>query len=174
MSTYRITNYIKIQALRDFDRVIKEKAGALPMIDTHFISGSGENLKFGGQFRTVQFSNSIELTVHHLSLLDEPYLCRTYHPLTQKPLTSYWFIFLDLGRRGGKSNVLKVVREGREMAAWTVAGGVSPKGYGKSSSTFAANSRDGYTGHLLAEHGVMIQDPRGCGLLLPAMEGIRR
>lgn len=159
--------------LREFDRVIKEKAGSLPIIDTTFITGSGQELTFGGQFKTVKFANSIEFTVQHLSLLDEPYTMRTYHPQTLKPLTSYWFLILDMGRRGGKANIRKVVREGREMVCNAIPGMVSPQGYGKSTSSFVANSRDGYTGQILMEHGVVVFDPRGCGMLLPSVEGVR-
>ena len=38
--------------IREFDRILKEKAASFNMIDTHFITGSGQDLKLGGQFTT--------------------------------------------------------------------------------------------------------------------------
>lgn len=34
--------------IREFDRILKEKAASFNMIDTHFITGSGQDLKLGG------------------------------------------------------------------------------------------------------------------------------
>ena len=36
--------------MREFDRVLKEKMANMNLIDTVFVTGSGDNLKFGGQF----------------------------------------------------------------------------------------------------------------------------
>jgi hypothetical protein len=150
--------------LREFDRVVKEKAAALQIIDTHFITGSGAEMSFGGQFTTYQMCNNIELTVKHFALFDDVTHHRKLHPRTLKPLESYKFLILDLGRRGGVSNVRKVVRKDREFVWGIVNGLVSPSGYANGNTSMMANAKDGYSGHILGEFGVMILDPRACAL----------
>jgi hypothetical protein len=147
--------------MREFDRVIKEKMGAVHLIDTVFVTGSGDSLKFGGQFKTYAMTNGIELTVKYLPLYDDIYHHRLLHPITLKPIESYRFTILDLGRRDGQSNVVKVVRKDREFVQWTVGGSVIPSGYGNSINTVRANGKDGYTVFFLGEFGIMVRDPRG-------------
>ena len=43
--------------IREFDRILKEKAASFNMIDTHFVTGSGQDLKLGGQFTTYTMTN---------------------------------------------------------------------------------------------------------------------
>ena len=63
------TNERKFMALtgemgiREFDRILREKAASFNLIDTTFVSGSGQNLTLGGQFTTYKMTNGIELTV---------------------------------------------------------------------------------------------------------------
>ena len=45
--------------MREFDRVLKEKMANMNLIDTVFVTGSGDNLKFGGKFKTYAMSNGI-------------------------------------------------------------------------------------------------------------------
>ncbi len=51
--------------MREFDRVYLRKEGYMNLIDTVFVTGSGDNLKFGGQFKTYAMSNGIELTLKY-------------------------------------------------------------------------------------------------------------
>ena len=88
------------------------------MIDTHFITGSGQDLTLGGQFTTYKMTNGIELTVKRCALFDNMEMFRKLHPLTGKPLMSYTFLFIDLGQRDGQANVVKVCRKGREFVQW--------------------------------------------------------
>lgn len=151
--------------IREFDRVLKEKMANLNMIDTVFVTGSGDNLTFGGQFKTYKMTNGIELTLKHFPLLDDLIYNRKKHPVTLKPLSSYMMIFLDLGRRDGEANVVKVVRKDREFVTWYTGGSVSPSGYKHSNTALASNGKDGYTVYFLGEMGIMLRDPRGCGIL---------
>lgn len=81
--------------MREFDRVLKEKMANMNLIDTVFVTGSGDNLKFGGQFKTYAMSNGIELTLKYFPLYDNTTYNRKLHPVTLKPLESYrmdsWF-----------------------------------------------------------------------------------
>ncbi len=157
--------------MKEIDRVIKDKVAALQLVDTVFVTGSGDNLTFGGQFKTVRFTNGIELTFKHLPLYDNLIYNRQLHPVTLKPLESYRITLLDIGRRDGEANIVKVVRKDREFVYWTIAGAVSPKqGYGKSGSDLRANAKDGYSCNFLGEVGIMVKDPRACGELIMLSE----
>lgn len=152
--------------MREFDKVLKLKAAAYQMVDTKFISGSGQELILGGQFVTYRMTNGIELTVKHTPLYDDTVHNRLLHPISGKPIESYRFTFLDFGTRDGEANIVKVVRKGRELSQWYTGGSVAPgAGYAKSISTLRSNAKDGYSVHFLGEVGIMVRDPRACGEL---------
>lgn len=152
--------------LREFDRVLKEKADSMNLIDTVFITGSGQELKLGGQFKTYAMTNGIELTVKYAPCFDDLVHNRKLHPITGKPLESYKFVIVDFSTRDGQANVVKVARKDRELVMWNTSGSVAPgAGYGKSISTVRANAKDGYSVHFLGEVGIMLRDPRACGIL---------
>lgn len=151
--------------MREFDRVLKEKVAQMQLIDTVFVTGSGDNLTFGGQFKTYKMTNGIELTLKYFPLYDDPTYNRDLHPVTLKPKESYRMTFLDLGRRDGEANIVKVVRKDREFVTWVTGGSVIPSGYAKSNTTVRSNGKDGYTVHMLGEFGIMLRDPRACGEL---------
>ncbi len=157
--------------MKEFDRVLKEKASGYQLIDTVFVSGSGQDLTLGGQFTTYKMLNGIELTLKHFPLYDNVVYNRKLHPISGKPLESYRMTFIDFGSRDGEANVQKVVRKDREMSMWHVAGSVAPGvGHAKSSSTLRANSKDGYTVNFLTEQGIMIKDPTTSGELIMDIE----
>lgn len=152
--------------LREFDRVIKEKVANMNLVDTVFVTGSGENLTFGGQFKTYKMTNGIELTLKYFPLYDNTVYNRQLHPVTGKPLESYRITFLDLGRRDCEANIVKVVRKDREFVNWCTAGSVTPAGYAHSNTEVRSNAKDGYSVHFLGEMGIMLRDPRSSGELI--------
>lgn len=156
--------------MREFDRILKEKVANLQLMDTVFVTGSGDSLTFGGQFKTYKMSNGIELTLKYFPLYDNTVYNRQLHPVTLKPLESYRMTFLDLGRRDGQANVVKVVRKDREFVNWCTAGSVTPAGYAHSNTDVRSNAKDGYSVHFLAECGIMLRDPRACGELIMMSE----
>ena len=151
--------------IREFDRILKEKVASFNMIDTVFVTGSGQNLTLGGQFTTYKMTNGIELSLKRCPLFDNMEMFRQLHPLTGKPLMSYTFLFVDLTNYDGQANVVKVCRKGREFVQWTTGGSVVPSGYGNSINTLRSNSRDGYSVHFLGEEGIMLRNPLSCGIL---------
>lgn len=151
--------------IREFDRILKEKVASFNMIDTHFVTGSGQDLVLGGQFTTYKMTNGIELTLKRCPMFDNMELFRQLHPLTGKPLMSYTFLFVDLGNRDGQPNIVKVCRKGREFVQWCTGGSVIPSGYANSINTLRSNSRDGYQVHFLGEEGIMLRNPLSCGIL---------
>ena len=152
--------------MREFDRVLKEKVTQMNLMDTIFVTGSGDNLTFGGQFKTYKMTNGIELTLKYFPLYDDTTYNRMLHPVSLKPLESYRMTFIDLGRRDGEANLVKVVRKDREFVNWCVAGAVTPAGYGHSNSEVRCNAKDGYSVNFLGEMGWFVRDPRGCGELI--------
>ena len=153
--------------MREFDKILKAKANTMNLTDTVFVSGSGQNLVLGGQFVSYKMTNGIELTLKHFPLYDDITHNRKLHPISGKPLESYRFTFLDISRRDGEANIVKVVRKGREFIQWYTGGSVAPgAGYGKSISTLRSNAKDGYSVHFMGDYGVMVRDPRACGELI--------
>jgi hypothetical protein len=152
--------------MREFDRILKVKAASMQLIDTVFITGTGNQLKMGGQFSTYSMNNGIELTVKRFPLFDDLTSNRLLHPVTLKPLSSYNFLFLDITRRDGQANIVKIVRKGREFVTWYTGGSVGPDGYAHSTSQLRSNGKDGYTVYYLGEVGIMVRDPRSCGMLV--------
>ena len=152
--------------MREFDRVLRAKASSYTLLDTHFVSGSGQELSLGGQFTTYKGLNGIEMTLKHFPIYDNPVFNRKLHPTSGKPLESYRMTFIDYGMRDGESNIRKVVRKDREMVMWHVAGAVAPGvGHSKSITTMRANAKDGYQVNFLSEQGIMLSDPTTSGEL---------
>lgn len=152
--------------MREFDRVLKEKVTQMNLMDTIFVTGSGDNLTFGGQFKTYKMTNGIELTLKYFPLYDDTTYNRMLHPVSLKPLESYRMTFIDLGRRDGEANLVKVVRKDREFVNWCVAGAVTPAGYAHGNSEVRSNAKDGYSVNFLGEMGWFLRDPRACGELI--------
>jgi hypothetical protein len=152
--------------MREFDRVLRAKASSYTMVDSHFVSGSGQELTLGGQFTTYKGLNGIEISLRHFPIYDNPVFNRKLHPNSGKPLESYRMTFIDYGMRDGESNLRKVVRKDRELVMWHVAGAVAPGvGHSKSITTMRANAKDGYQVNFLSEQGVMLADPTTSGEL---------
>lgn len=152
--------------MRELDRVLRAKVSTYSLVDTKFVSGSGQELTLGGQFTTYKGLNGIELTLKHFPMFDNPVHHRKLHPTTGKPLESYKMLFLNIGTRDGQSNIRKVVRKDREMVMWYTGGSVAPgAGHAKATSTLRSNAKDGYSVHFLTEQGIMIADPTVCGML---------
>jgi hypothetical protein len=153
--------------MKEFDRVLKQKASAYTLVDSKFVTGSGQELTLGGQFTTYKMLNGVELTLKHMPLYDNIIYNRKLHPTSGKPLESYRFTFLDIGMRDGEANLVKVVRKDREMVMWHTGGSVAPgAGHAKSISTLRSNAKDGYSVHFLSEQGIMLKDPTSCGEII--------
>jgi hypothetical protein len=153
--------------MKEFDRVLKQKASAYTLVDSKFVTGSGQELTLGGQFTTYKMLNGVELTLKHMPLYDNIIYNRKLHPTSGKPLESYRFTFLDIGMRDGEANLVKVVRKDREMVMWHTGGSVAPGvGHAKSISTLRSNAKDGYSVHFLSEQGIMLKDPTSCGEII--------
>lgn len=153
--------------MKEFDRVLRDKASSYQLVATNFVTGSGQNLTLGGQFTTFKMLNGIELTLKHFPMYDNLVYNRKLHPVSGKPLESYRFTIIDIGSRDGEPNLVKVVRKDREMVMWYVGGSVAPgSGHAKSITTLRSNAKDGYTVNFLTEQGLMLRFPNSSGELI--------
>lgn len=153
--------------MKEFDRVLKEKASSYQLIDSVFVTGKGQDLTLGGQFTTYKMLNGVELTLRHVPMYDDTTYNRLTHPVSGKPLESYRMTFLDFGMYDGESNIKKVVRKDREMVMGHTRGLVGPQtGHGKNIGTLMSNAKDGYSVHFLTEQGIMMANPTTSGELI--------
>lgn len=151
-----------------FDRAMKQAIAGWTLVDSKFVTGSGQNLTLGGQFLTYKGINGIEMTVVHQPLYDDPTHNRDLHPVTGRPKESYRATFIDYGMYNGESNIMKVAKRDRESVMWYTGGSTSPAGHNNSASRMGSSTFDGYAVHALSESGIMLQNPMSCGELILA------
>lgn len=149
-----------------FDRAMKTSIAGWTLVDSKFVTGSGQDLTLGGQFKTYKGINGIEMTVVHQPLYDDPTHNRQLHPLTGRPVESYRATFIDYGMYNGESNIMKVAKNDRESVMWYTGGSLGPQGHSNSSSRLGSSTFDGYACHVLSESGIMIQNPMSCGEMI--------
>lgn len=151
--------------MSEFDNAMRLGISGWSLIDTHFVTGSGQDLTLGGQFTTYKGVNGVEMTLMHMPLYDDVVHNRELNTLTGRPLEYYRATFIDIGQYDGSSNMVKVAKEGREQIMWTVGGSTIPGGGSGSENTVRSNSVDGYTVEVLAETGIYLKNPLSCGEL---------
>jgi hypothetical protein len=157
--------------LEEFDRAMRDSIAASTLVDTHFVSGSGQNLTLGGQFTTYKGLMGTELTVVHLPLYDKKENNRQLHPVTQWPLESYNFTVLDFSMYGGESNISMVAKgvDGidRSFRTWYTAGSQTPAGGDSGASNMLrSSSLDGFECYMLSETAIKVANPLACGRLI--------
>ena len=118
-----------------------------------------------GEMGMREFDRILKEKVATMNLMDTVFVTGSGANLKFGGLT-----FLDLGRRDGEANIVKVVRKDREFVTWYTGGAVAPSGYANSKNTLRSNGKDGYTVFFLGEMGIMLRDPRACGELIMEAE----
>jgi hypothetical protein len=157
--------------MRAFSKMLENKAAAFTLTDTHFVSGSGQNLTFGGQFTTYKMYNGVELTLSRLPFLDNKVYNRVLDPVTGRPASSFDMYFFDINYGDKGSNIKKVIKQGSEDLMWCNAGSIAPgNNMSKAMTNIRSNAMDGYTINLLTEEGIMMEDPTTSGKLRFAIE----
>jgi hypothetical protein len=152
---------------KEFDDAMQASAKTWQLVDTHFVSGKGQDLVLGGQFKTYVGINGTKITLKHLPLYDHTVSQRQLHYLTGRPLESYRFTILDFGIQGGESNIEKVYKKDSEMILWHTAGSIDPYGNTPNSiNALRSNGLDGYTVNMISEFGIRIKNPMACGELI--------
>ena len=151
----------------EFDKAMRNSASQYTLVDSVFVTGKGQDLKLGGQFKTYEGLNGTKITLKHLPLYDNTVRNRQLHWKTGRPIESYRFTILDFGTQGGESNIQKVYKKDSDMIMWHEAGSIDPYGNpAKSIGTMRSSNLDGYSVHMLTECGVMVRNPMACGELI--------
>ncbi len=155
----------------EFDRAMRSSIASSMIVDTHYVSGSGQELTLGGQFTTYKGLLGTELTLVHLPLYDKKENNRLLHPETQWPLESYNFTVLDFSMYGGESNISMLAKgtDGidRSFRTWYTAGSQTPMGDDSGvSKVLRSSALDGWECHMLAETAIKITNPLSCGRLV--------
>jgi hypothetical protein len=153
------------QFMNLFDQAMKASASNFNLVDSKFITGSGQELTLGAQFKTYVGLNGDRITLKECPLYNSVVRNRQPHPQTGKPVESYKATFLNFKLNGnGESNVQKVYHNGREMASTYIEGLASP--YGMKKNGTSASPVDGYEFHVMSECGIMLKDPTDAGQLI--------
>lgn len=159
------------QFMNLFDQAMKRSASNFTLVDSKFITGSGQELKLGAQFVQYVGLNGDTITLKECPLYNSTVRHRQLHPQTGKPVESYKATFLNFKMGGnGESNVMKVYHKGREMASTYIEGLCSPFGMKKNGTS--SSPTDGYEFHVLSECGIMLKDPTDAGQLLLDVDSI--
>ncbi len=163
------------QGMAEVDKAIRREMKGLGLVvqtgQGQFITGKGQELCFEGQFTHIKFLNGIELTVMPFAPYDNTTDNRELHPISKKPVESYRITILNIGKtKDGTANITKIAKKGRELEMWYEGGSVLPPSAQGSKSSVRSNGKDGFTGHLLSEVGLMLTDPLSCGELIFSAE----
>lgn len=154
-----------------FDRAMKDTVRGWQLVDTKFVTGSGQELTLGGQFTTYKGLNGTEVTLAHFPCYDDPVHNRLLHPETLRPLESYRATFIEYGNYDGKGNFVKMAKRGREQLMWSNSGSMDASG-GKNSRVAFGSKFDGYEVEVLSEIGYKLHNPMSCGELVCNVEGV--
>jgi hypothetical protein len=153
------------QFMNLFDQAMKKSASNFTLVDSKFITGTGQELTLGAQFKTYIGLNGDKITLKECPLYNSVVRNRSLHPWTGKPVESYKATFLNFKMTSsGESNVQKVYHKGREMASTYIEGLCSPFGMKKNGTS--SSPVDGYEFHVLSECGLMLKDPTDAGQLI--------
>lgn len=152
------------QFMNLFDQALKVSASNFTLVDSKFITGSGQTMQLEGQFVSYVGLNGDRITLKECPLYNDTVHNRQRHPYTGKPVESYKATFLNFKiGKNGESNIQKVYHKGREMASTYIEGMSSPFGMKKNGTS--STPVDGYEFHVMAECGIMVADPTNCGQL---------
>lgn len=149
-----------------FDQAMKKSAANYTLVDTHFVTGSGQDLKLGAQFMTYVGLNGDKMTLKEYAPYNSVVRNRLLHPKTGRPAESYKATFLNFkSYSNGEPNIMKVYTKGREMVSTYVEGLYGPTGPKKNGSS--ATGKDGYDFIAMSEQGIMMKNPTdGAQLIL--------
>lgn len=133
------------------------------------ITGSGNNLRFGGQFTSLGLLNGIEVELMKLPFLDDPTFNTAQHP-DGGLVSSYEMLIMDIGTSNGKPNIEKVVVKGSETDIWGYVPGLRSPFQSTGSQqnpTQIATLKDGYQIGVMSIGGIKVNNPTRIARILP-------
>jgi hypothetical protein len=148
-----------------FDQAMKRAASNYTLVDTKFITGSGQELTLGGQFTTYKGLNGDQITLKEYAPYNNTVRNRLLHPQTGRPAESYKATFLNFkSYTKGEPNIQKVYTKGREMVSTYIDGLYGPDGPKRSGRS--ATGKDGYDFIAMSEQGIMMKNPTDGAMLV--------
>lgn len=154
-----------------FDQAMKRSASNYTLVDSHFIQGGDQDLKFGNQFKTYVGLNGDKITLKQYAPYNNTWRNRALHPQTGRPAESYKATFLNFkSYSGGEPNIQKVYTKGREMVTTYVEGLYGPTGPKRNGSS--ATGKDGYDFIAMSEQGIMLRNPTDAAQLILDLDNI--
>lgn len=159
------------EGMRVFNNAVQAEARNLNIKvygDGQFISGTGMNMKFGSQFKTVEFPNGLEFSVIHCPWYDDLNWNRLLDPKTGKPLESSRFTIFNIGNNSQGAQLKKITLKGAKMGFASIPGMIDINGnyiqnFGNTSSTLDGTMLAG-----IRRSGILLTDPLSAGKLIPS------
>lgn len=136
-----------------------------PLGNPSRLFGSGQNLGFGGQYKSFKGPQGVVVSVVSIPQYNDTIDNRTAHPdggFTE----NYRYTILNFGTTEGEPNITKVYPKGRKDLMWHIAGSTSPFGPNTSFNQGAASKVDGYELMMYTNQGIMIKNPMSCAELI--------
>lgn len=160
------------QFMNLFDQAMKNSAAQYTLVDSKFVSGSGQNLGLGGQFMKYTGLNGDSIELKEYLPYNSTVRNRLLHPQTGKPAESYKATFLNFKSysKNGEPNIQKVYTKGRETVSWYIEGAYGP--YGPKKNGTGASTVDGYEFHVMTECAIMLKDPTDAAQLILDVDSI--
>lgn len=148
-----------------FDQAMKTSASRFTLVDSKFITGSGQDLALGGQFMKYTGLNGDSFVLQEYKPYNSTVRNRLLHPQTGLPAESYKATFLNFKSYSkGEPNIMKVYTKGRETVSTYVEGMYGP--YGPKKNGTSASAVDGYEFHIMTEQGILLKDPTDAAQLI--------
>ena len=153
------------QFMNLFDQAMKVSASNFTLVDSKFVTGSGQELELGGQFMSYKGLNGDRISLKEYAPYNDVVRNRQLNPQTGKPAESYKATFLNFKSYSkGEANIQKVYSKDREMVTTYINGMYGP--FGPQKNGTSATSVDGYTFEAMTECGVMLKDPTDAAQLI--------
>jgi hypothetical protein len=161
--------YTGTGGMEEFDRMLKVELNKFTvMIDSRQFS-KGENtydMQYGSFFKSFKHIDGQVVTVHKHAMFDRGSYAegQPKHPITNLPICSHHYYFIDQAVHDGESNLQYVVQDGMENISFVVAGVHTPIGY--PSTVYRSTDRDATSIETVRTGGILIKRPSSCFKLL--------
>lgn len=173
-SPTEVVLYTGIGGAREFDAAMKAKgAESGQIVGDKYVTGSGNNLVYGGYFKAYTTQEGLTIKTAPLRLLDSGARAKVAkkHIKTGLPATSYEMYFVDQSTYDGVPNVRMVTEKGRSLVRGVEQGMAEYKGMsmsefagykGNSKVLNLATDQDKTSMHYLATKGIQINRNNHC------------
>jgi len=159
------------EGMRVFNNAVQAEARNLNIKvfgEGQFISGTGMNMSFGSQFKTVEFPNGLEFSVIHCPWYDDLNWNSLLDPRTGKPLESSRFTIFNIGNNANGAQLMKVTLKGAKMGFASIPGLIDINGNYIQNFNSTSSPLDGTMLTGIRRSGILLKDPLSAGELIPS------